>query len=82
MDVKAAKKAIIEDGEGVVDEAKSQLKAIVLTREHKAIFPQERSRIQKETSSASLAVRRLVKEAVRERRCKDNCTAVLIIFKH
>uniref|UniRef100_A0A0D9XCE5 protein-serine/threonine phosphatase n=1 Tax=Leersia perrieri TaxID=77586 RepID=A0A0D9XCE5_9ORYZ len=165
MDVKAAKKAIIEelmssyckkvlkvvvanagdakavlarsistDGEGV-----SQLKAIVLTREHKAIFPQERSRIQKaggsvgpngrlqgrievsralgdrqfkkvgliatpdvhsfeltkkdqfiilgcdglwgETSSATLAVRRLVKEAVRERRCKDNCTAVLIVFK-
>lgn len=36
----------------------------------------------KETSSATLAVRRLVKEAVRERRCKDNCTAVLIVFKH
>ncbi|RLN36081.1 putative protein phosphatase 2C 67 [Panicum miliaceum] len=36
----------------------------------------------KETSSASLAVRRFVKEAVRERRCKDNCTAVLIVFKH
>ncbi|PVH64267.1 hypothetical protein PAHAL_2G226000 [Panicum hallii] len=114
------------NGEGVVDDTKSQLKAIVLTREHKAIFPQERSRIQKaggsvgsngrlqgrievsrafgdrqfkkvfgpsdavefvqnqlkETSSASLAVRRLVKEAVRERRCKDNCTAVLIVFKH
>jgi len=144
------------DGEGVVDDTKSQLKAIVLTREHKAIFPQERSRIQKaggsigsngrlqgrievsralgdrqfkkvgliatpdvhsfeltkkdhfiilgcdglwgvfgpsdavefvqnqlkETSSASHAVRRLVKEAVRERRCKDNCTAVLIVFKH
>jgi len=35
------------DGEGVVDDTKSQLKAIVLTREHKAIFPQERSRIQK-----------------------------------
>ncbi|PUZ70312.1 hypothetical protein GQ55_2G218400 [Panicum hallii var. hallii] len=144
------------NGEGVVGDTKSQLKAIVLTREHKAIFPQERSRIQKaggsvgsngrlqgrievsrafgdrqfkkvgliatpdvhsfeltkkdhfiilgcdglwgvfgpsdavefvqnqlkETSSASLAVRRLVKEAVRERRCKDNCTAVLIVFKH
>uniref|UniRef100_A0A0D3H517 protein-serine/threonine phosphatase n=1 Tax=Oryza barthii TaxID=65489 RepID=A0A0D3H517_9ORYZ len=111
------------DGEGAVDDAKSQLKAIVLTREHKAIFPQERARIQKaggsvgpngrlqgrievsralgdrqfkkvgliatpdvhsfeETSSATLAVRRLVKEAVRERRCKDNCTAVLIVFKH
>uniref|UniRef100_A0A3B6KHI4 protein-serine/threonine phosphatase n=2 Tax=Triticum aestivum TaxID=4565 RepID=A0A3B6KHI4_WHEAT len=144
------------DGEGVVADTKSPLKAIVLTREHKAIFPQERSRIQKvnsfmvptlrlqgrievsralgdrhfkkvgliatpdvhsfeltvkdhfiilgcdglwgvfgpsdavefvqkqlkETSSATLAVRRLVKEAVRERRCKDNCTAVLIVFKH
>ncbi|KAF0933195.1 hypothetical protein E2562_016140 [Oryza meyeriana var. granulata] len=144
------------DGEGVVEGTKSQLKAIVLTREHKAIFPQERARIQKaggsvgpngrlqgrievsralgdrqfkkvgliatpdvhsfeltkkdqfiilgcdglwgvfgpgdavefvqnqlkETSSATLAVRRLVKEAVRERRCKDNCTAVLIVFKH
>jgi hypothetical protein len=34
------------DGD-VVDKTKSQLKAIVLTREHKAIFPQERSRIQK-----------------------------------
>ncbi|CAL5088951.1 unnamed protein product [Urochloa decumbens] len=149
-------RSISTDGEGVVDKTKSQLKAIVLTREHKAIFPQERSRIQKaggsvgsngrlqgrievsrafgdrqfkkvglistpdvhsfeltkkdkfiilgcdglwgvfgpgdavefvqnqlkETSSASLAVRRLVKEAVRERRCKDNCTAVLIVFKH
>lgn len=37
------------DGEGAVDDAKSQLKAIVLTREHKAIFPQERARIQKVT---------------------------------
>ncbi|KAK3133080.1 hypothetical protein QOZ80_6AG0531880 [Eleusine coracana subsp. coracana] len=144
------------DAEDVVDKTKSQLKAIVLTREHKAIFPQERSRIQKaggsvgpngrlqgrievsralgdrqfkkvgliatpdvhsfeltkkdhfvilgcdglwgvfgpsdavefvqkqlkETSSASVVVRRLVKEAVRERRCKDNCTAILIVFKH
>uniref|UniRef100_A0ACD5XUU1 Uncharacterized protein n=1 Tax=Avena sativa TaxID=4498 RepID=A0ACD5XUU1_AVESA len=144
------------DGEGAVVDTKSVLKAIVLTREHKAIFPQERLRIQKaggsvgpngrlqgrievsralgdrhfkkvgliatpdvhsfeltkkdhfiilgcdglwgvfgpsdavefvqkqlkETSSATLAVRRLVKEAVRERRCKDNCTAVLIVFKH
>nr|TKW32612.1 hypothetical protein SEVIR_2G178800v2 [Setaria viridis] len=40
-------RSISTDGEGVVDETKSQLKAIVLTREHKAIFPQERSRIQK-----------------------------------
>jgi hypothetical protein len=35
------------DGEGAVVDNKSSLKAIVLTREHKAIFPQERSRIQK-----------------------------------
>ncbi|XP_006660530.1 probable protein phosphatase 2C 67 [Oryza brachyantha] len=144
------------DGNAVVDDTKNQLRSIVLTREHKAIFPQERARIQKtggsvgpngrlqgrievsralgdrqfkkvgliatpdvhsfeltkkdqfiilgcdglwgvfgpgdavefvqnqlkETSSATLAVRRLVKEAVRERRCKDNCTAVLIVFKH
>ncbi|XP_047079926.1 probable protein phosphatase 2C 67 [Lolium rigidum] len=148
------------DDEVPVVDTKSLLKAIVLTREHKAIFPQERSRIQKfnsypggsvgpngrlqgrievsralgdrhfkkvgliatpdvhsfeltkkdhfiilgsdglwgvfgpsdavefvqkqlkETFSATLAVRCLVKEAVRERRCKDNCTAVLIIFKH
>jgi integrin-linked kinase-associated serine/threonine phosphatase 2C len=40
-------RSISTEGEGVVDETKSQLKAIVLTREHKAIFPQERSRIQK-----------------------------------
>jgi hypothetical protein len=35
------------DGEVAVVDTKSLLKAIVLTREHKAIFPQERSRIQK-----------------------------------
>jgi hypothetical protein len=40
-------RSVSTDGEGVVDDTKSQLKAIVLTREHKAIFPQERSRIQK-----------------------------------
>ncbi|KAL0916892.1 hypothetical protein M5K25_014443 [Dendrobium thyrsiflorum] len=134
----------------------TDLKAIVLTREHKAIYPQERARIQKaggtvsangrlqgrievsrafgdrqfkkvgviaspdvhsfelterehflilgcdglwgvfgpsdavafvqkqlkETSSASSAARRLVREAIRERRCKDNCTAIVIVFKH
>ena len=32
--------------------------------------------------SVGVACRRLVKEAVRERKCKDNCTAVLILFKH
>ncbi|KAE9467073.1 hypothetical protein C3L33_01011, partial [Rhododendron williamsianum] len=110
------------------------LKAIVLTREHKAIYPQERARIQKAGGSVSsngrllgrlevsrafgdrqfkkvidasgfqvfgpsdavefvhkllkegLAVaavsRRLVREAVRERLCKDNCTAIVIAFKH
>ncbi|KAB5524425.1 hypothetical protein DKX38_022174 [Salix brachista] len=143
----------------------SPLKAIVLTREHKAIYPQERARIQKAGGSVSsngrlqgrlevsrafgdrhfkkvgvvatpdihsfdltdrehfiilgcdglwgvfgpsdavefvqkllkvnghlssseegLTVaavsRRLVREAVRERRCKDNCTAIIIVFKH
>ncbi|KAF8048752.1 hypothetical protein N665_2416s0004 [Sinapis alba] len=136
-------------------EACDPLKAIVLTREHKAIYPQERSRIQKsggvvssngrlqgrlEVSRAfgdrqfkkfgviatpdihafelterenfmilgcdglwevfgpsdavgfvqkllkeglpvSTISRRLVKEAVKERRCKDNCTAIVIVFK-
>ncbi|CAI8594940.1 unnamed protein product [Vicia faba] len=131
------------------------LKAIVLTREHKPIFPQERSRIQKaggivssngrlqgrlevsrafgdrqfkkvglvatpdihsfdltdrdhfiilgcdglwgvfgpsdavdfvqkllnEGLSVTVVSRRLIREAVRERRCKDNCTAVVIVFK-
>ncbi|KAL4036062.1 hypothetical protein IC575_004785 [Cucumis melo] len=133
----------------------SSLKAIVLTREHKAIYPQERARIQKaggvvgsngrlqgrlEVSRAfgdrqfkklgviatpdihsfeltdrehfiilgcdglwgvfgpsdavdfvqkllkdGLSVasisRRLVREAIRERRCKDNCTAIVIVFR-
>ncbi|KAH0458756.1 hypothetical protein IEQ34_011570 [Dendrobium chrysotoxum] len=35
-----------------------------------------------ETSSATSAARRLVREAIRERRCKDNCTAIVIVFKH
>lgn len=133
----------------------SSLKAIVLTREHKAIYPQERARIQKaggiissngrlqgrlEVSRAfgdrqfkkvgvvatpdfhsfdltdrehfiilgcdglwgvfgpsdavefvdkllkeglpvTAVTRRLVKEAVRERHCKDNCTAIVIVFR-
>ncbi|XP_043696331.1 probable protein phosphatase 2C 8 [Telopea speciosissima] len=136
--------------------ATSALKAILLTREHKAIFPQERARIQKaggsvssngrlqgrlevsrafgdrqfkkmgviatpdvhsfdlterehfiilgcdglwgvfgpsdavdfthkllkEGLSVSAVSRRLVKEAVLERRCKDNCTAIVIVFRH
>ncbi|KAJ0257279.1 protein phosphatase 2C 8 [Hirschfeldia incana] len=136
-------------------EACNPLKPIVLTREHKAIYPQERSRIQKsggvvssngrlqgrlEVSRAfgdrqfkkfgviatpdihafelterenfmilgcdglwevfgpsdavgfvqkllkeglpvSTISRRLVKEAAKERRCKDNCTAIVIVFK-
>ncbi|KAK6921251.1 PPM-type phosphatase-like domain [Dillenia turbinata] len=140
----------------VVQEGSSQLKAIVLTREHKAIYPQERTRIQKaggsvgsngrlqgrlevsrafgdrqfkkvgviatpdvqsfdlserehfiilgcdglwgvfgpsdavefvqkllkEGLTVSAVTRRLVKEAVRERRCKDNCTAIVIAFQH
>ncbi|XP_051114710.1 probable protein phosphatase 2C 8 isoform X4 [Andrographis paniculata] len=101
------------------------LKAIVLTREHKAIYPQERARIQKAGGSVSTngrlqgrlevsrafgdrqfkkvfgpsdAVafvhrllqegqpvttisRRLVREAIRERQCKDNCTAIVIVFR-
>ncbi|KAJ7970320.1 Protein phosphatase 2C family protein [Quillaja saponaria] len=131
------------------------LKAIVLTREHKAIFPQERARIQKaggivssngrlqgrlevsrafgdrqfkkvgvvatpdihsfdltdrehflilgcdglwgvfgpsdavnfvhkllkEGLPATAVSRQLVREAVRERRCTDNCTAVVIVFR-
>ncbi|KAL5726604.1 protein-serine/threonine phosphatase [Ranunculus cassubicifolius] len=141
------------------DESKCRLedplKAVVLTREHKAIFPQERARIQKaggsvtngrlegrlevsrafgdrqfkkvgvsatpdvhsfditerehfiilgcdglwgvfgpgdavefvqsqlkEGLSVTAVSRRLVREAVRERRCKDNCTALVIVFKH
>ncbi|KAH7651150.1 Protein phosphatase 2C family protein [Dioscorea alata] len=36
----------------------------------------------KEKSSATMAARRLVREAVRERRCKDNCTAIVIVFRH
>ncbi|KAF6158359.1 hypothetical protein GIB67_022439 [Kingdonia uniflora] len=137
-------------------EGASPLKAIVLTREHKVIYPQERTRIVKAGGSVSLngrlqgrlevsrafgdrqfkkvgviatpdvhsfdlterehfiilgcdglwgvfgtsdavdfvqkqfkeglsvtaASRRLVREAVRERRCKDNCTAIIIVFKH
>ncbi|XP_052179841.1 probable protein phosphatase 2C 8 isoform X2 [Diospyros lotus] len=136
-------------------DAASSLKAIVLTREHKAIYPQERARIQKAGGSVNhgrlqgrlevsrafgdrqfkkvgvVAIpdihsfdlterdhfiilgcdglwgvfgpsdavefvhkllkeglpvpavsRRLVREAVRERRCTDNCTAIVIAFKH
>ncbi|KAJ3683422.1 hypothetical protein LUZ60_013649 [Juncus effusus] len=151
-----AKAVLARNSISTSKEAEITLKAIVLTREHKAIFPEERSRIEKaggsvgangriqgrlevsrafgdrhfkkvgvistpdiqsfvlterdqfiilgcdglwgvfgpseavefvqkqlkETSSASVAVRRLVKEAIRERRCKDNCTAILILFKH
>ncbi|KAJ6800779.1 uncharacterized protein M6B38_201950 [Iris pallida] len=138
-----------------LNETDCPLKAIVITREHKAIYPQERARIQKaggfvgpngrlqgrlevsrafgdrqfkkvgviatpdvhsfeltekdhfiilgcdglwgvfgpsdavdfvqkqlkDNSSALTAARRLVKEAVRERRCKDNCTAIVIVFR-
>ncbi|KAL0462336.1 UNVERIFIED_CONTAM: putative protein phosphatase 2C 8 [Sesamum latifolium] len=121
-------------------ERSNPVKAIVLTREHKAIYPQERARIQKAggsvssngrlqgrlevsrafgdrqfkkvvplafalSSSCNIFVfgpsdavefvhkllkeglpvttvsRRLVREAVRERRCKDNCTAIVIVFR-
>ncbi|KAH7316075.1 hypothetical protein KP509_21G077400 [Ceratopteris richardii] len=36
----------------------------------------------KEGVSVGVACRRLIREAIRERKCKDNCTAVLIVFKH
>lgn len=36
----------------------------------------------KEGLSTNAICRRLVREAIRERRCKDNCTAILILFKH
>ncbi|KAL6518149.1 hypothetical protein OROMI_033850 [Orobanche minor] len=136
-------------------DSSNSLKAIVLTREHKAIYPQERARIQKAGGSVSsngrlqgrlevsrafgdiqfkkvgvvatpdvhsfdlterdhfvilgcdglwgvfgpsdavdfvhkllkagLSVqavcRRLVREAVRERLCKDNCTAIVVVLK-
>ncbi|KAL0431080.1 UNVERIFIED_CONTAM: putative protein phosphatase 2C 8 [Sesamum radiatum] len=143
------------DGSQGGSERSNPLKAIVLTREHKAIYPQERARIQKAGGSVSsngrlqgrlevsrafgdrqfkkvgvvatpdihsfdlterdhfiilgcdglwgvfgpsdavefvhkllkeglpvtAVSRRLVREAVRERRCKDNCTAIVIVFR-
>ncbi|XP_047339206.1 probable protein phosphatase 2C 8 [Impatiens glandulifera] len=143
------------DAPGNISDGPSQLKAIVLTREHKAIYPQERARIQKAGGSVgsngrlqgrldvsrafgdrqfkkvgviatpdihifditerdrfiilgcdglwgvfgpgdaveyvskllkeglpvSTVSRRLVREAVRERMCKDNCTAIIILLK-
>ncbi|KAK0588206.1 hypothetical protein LWI29_035944 [Acer saccharum] len=145
----------VADGSQNNLEGSNSLKAIVVTREHKAIYPQERSRIQKaggtvssngrlqgrlevsrafgdrqfkkfgvvatpdihsfeltdreqfiilgcdglwgvfgpsdavdfvqkllqEGLSVTAVSRRLVKEAVLERRCKDNCTAIVIVFK-
>ncbi|XP_057841389.2 probable protein phosphatase 2C 8 isoform X3 [Cryptomeria japonica] len=123
-----ARSTIHNEDEKNLKELSSPLKAIVVTREHKAIYPQERARIQKigvsaipdvhtfelterenfmilgcdglwgvfgptdavefvarqlkEGSSTNVACRRLIREAIRERRCKDNCTAILIVFKH
>ncbi|GAU41098.1 hypothetical protein TSUD_139670 [Trifolium subterraneum] len=148
-------RATLSDGSQDNSDRVPALKAIVLTREHKPIFPQERARIQKaggvvssngrlqgrlEVSRAfgdrqfkkvglvatpdihsfdltdkdhfiilgcdglwgvfgpsdavefvqkllneglpvTTVSRRLVREAVRERRCKDNCTAIIIAFK-
>lgn len=148
-------RSTIPDGSKDNSDGVPALKAIVLTREHKPIFPQERARIQKaggivssngrlqgrlevsrafgdrqfkkvglvatpdihsfdltdrdrfiilgcdglwgvfgpsdavdfvqkllkEGLSVTTVSRRLVKEAVRERRCKDNCTAIVIVFK-
>ncbi|KAL5751280.1 hypothetical protein ACOSP7_025883 [Xanthoceras sorbifolium] len=146
----------VADGSQNNLEGLSSLKAIVVTREHKAIYPQERARIQKaggtvssngrlqgrlevsrafgdrqfkkfgvvatpdihsfeltdrehfiilgcdglwgvfgpsdavefvqkslkEGLSVTAVSRRLVREAVIERRCKDNCTAIVIVFRH
>ncbi|OMP10774.1 phosphatase 2C (PP2C)-like protein [Corchorus olitorius] len=36
----------------------------------------------KEGLPVTAVCRRLVREAVRERRCKDNCTAIIIVFRH
>lgn len=36
----------------------------------------------KEGLPVAAVSRRLVKEAVRERHCKDNCTAIIIVFKY
>ncbi|KAI3900577.1 hypothetical protein MKW92_028051 [Papaver armeniacum] len=150
-----ARSSSVNDSQSHLD-GTNPLKAIVLTREHKAIYPQERTRILKAGGSVSsngrlqgrlevsrafgdrnfkkvgvsatpdvhsfdlterdhfiilgcdglwgvfgasdavdfvqkqlkegLSVtavsRRLVREAVRERRCKDNCTVIVIVFKH
>ncbi|KAG8387999.1 hypothetical protein BUALT_Bualt02G0079500 [Buddleja alternifolia] len=149
-----ARSSATDDSRSGPDKSKA-LKAIVLTREHKAIYPQERMRIQKAGGSVSsngrlqgrlevsrafgdrhfkkvgvvatpdvhsfdlterdqfiilgcdglwgvfgpsdavefvhkllkenlpvtAVSRRLVREAVRERRCKDNCTAIVIVFR-
>ncbi|GFP94637.1 probable protein phosphatase 2c 8 [Phtheirospermum japonicum] len=148
-------RASVANGSQSCSDGSNSLKAIVLTREHKAIYPQERARIQKAGGSVSsngrlqgrlevsrafgdrqfkkvgvVAVpdvhsfdlterdhfvilgcdglwgvfgpsdavdfvhkllkeglpvkavcRRLVREAVRERLCKDNCTAIVLVFK-
>ncbi|GBG74145.1 hypothetical protein CBR_g17858 [Chara braunii] len=142
-------------GDGIPMEAKKEErpKAVIVTREHKAIFPEERARVEKaggfvangrlqgrlevsrafgdrqfkkvgvsaapdvhafkitererfmvlgcdgfwgvfgpsdavefadkllqEGLSVEVVSKRLVREAVRERRCKDNCTALTIVF--
>lgn len=143
------------DGSNNISDGSTPIKAIVLTREHKAIYPQERARIEKAGGSVSsngrlqgrlevsrafgdrqfkkvgviatpdvhsfdlterdhfiilgcdglwgvfgpsdavdfvqkllkeglpltAVSRRLVREAVRERQCKDNCSAVVIAFR-
>lgn len=42
-----ARSPSVEGSQTLSDERGSPLKAIVVTREHKAIYPQERARIQK-----------------------------------
>ncbi|XP_027167506.1 probable protein phosphatase 2C 8 [Coffea eugenioides] len=148
-------RSTVVDGSQHNSTTTDSLKAIVLTREHKAIYPQERARIQKAGGTVSsngrlqgrlevsrafgdrqfkkvgvvatpdihsfdlterdhfiilgcdglwgvfgpsdavefvrkllqdglpvaVVSRHLVREAVRERRCKDNCTAIVIVFR-
>ncbi|CAN6181920.1 unnamed protein product [Urochloa humidicola] len=78
-------RSISTNGEGVADQTKSQLKAIVLTREHKAIFPQERSRIQKAGGSVGsngrLQGRIEVSRAFGDRQFKKGFTKIMCINK-
>ncbi|KAL9683675.1 hypothetical protein QQ045_015503 [Rhodiola kirilowii] len=41
-----------------------------------------KKKLLKEGLPTAVISRRLVREVVRERRCKDNCTAIVIVFRH